>query len=185
MIAQELLRIGVVRFGHFEDSGKARPIALDLGLLPSYPATLRRIAGALAPLVEVESLTHLLTTPAATPIGVALGLHTGLPVIYPAPGDPASLEGAYDYDVPTILLTDVLADGAAETRLIAHARKQGLDVEALVAVIDLGWCAEVAGARRILKPIALLHAPDLLSLSETISPSMRAALANWLHVPAR
>ncbi|MCC7452182.1 MAG: hypothetical protein IT324_32580, partial [Anaerolineae bacterium] len=129
-----LLRIGAIQCGRFErQPGVFEPIALNLRLLPSYPATLRALAAELTPLATITGLTHLLTTPAAVPLGVALSLATDMPMVYPAADDSHTIEGAYDYYVPTVLLTNVLADGATERALIKHVKGVGLEVKAVVA----------------------------------------------------
>src|SRR5205823_1781643 len=116
------------------------PISIHLRLLPSYPSTLRALAQEIAPMVQIDGLTHLLPMPSAVPVGVAVSLAADLPLVYPAAGNPQTIEGAYDFNVPTILLTDVLTDGAAESALIKQARPLGLDVKAVVAIlsIDIG-----------------------------------------------
>ncbi len=142
-----LTRIGAIQFGQFETRpGVFAPVAIRLALLPSYPAILRDLAGEIAPLVKIAGLSHLLTKPAATPIGVAVSLAADLPLVYPAPGDPHTIEGAYDFNVPTVLLTDVLTDGATEQALIGRVKGLGLDVKAVVAVLDLGLRPGAVGA---------------------------------------
>jgi uridine monophosphate synthetase len=174
-IEQALLRIGAIQFGRFEARpGIFQPLRINLRLLPSYPDVLGMLADALVPLVRVDGLTHLLAMPAAVPLGVAVSLKTGIPLVYPPADDPQFIEGAFDYNVPTVLLTDVLNGGSAESAMIARARKQGLDVGAVVAVFDLGH--RLSGMVKSLRGVEAV-----LALSQAQSPYMLAAVQAWLQ----
>jgi len=127
-------------------------------------------------------LTHLLPMPSAVPVGVAVSLAADLPLVYPAAGDPRTIEGAYDFNVPTILLTDVLTDGAAESALIKQAKPLGLDVKAVVAIlsIDIGL-SSIDGL-----PIHVWRGlRKLLVEIPTLTPSMRLAVENWRRQKVR
>jgi len=175
-LVASLVRIGAIQFGRFErQPGVFEPIALNLRLLPSYPATLRALAAELAPLAHVAGLPHLLTTPAAVPLGVALSLATTMPMVYPAAGDSHTIEGAYDYYVPTVLLTDVLADGSMERALIKRVKGMGLEVKAVVAVLDLGIEGRTVGDVSV---AAWQRIPDLLPGLTT--PLMQTAVQAWI-----
>jgi orotate phosphoribosyltransferase len=174
-IEQALLRIGAIQFGRFETRpGRFQPLKINLRLLPSYPDVLEMLAEALAPLIRLDGLTHLLVMPAAVPIGVAVSLKTGIPLVYPPADDPQFIEGAFDYNVPTLLLTDVLHGGSAERAMIAHARKQGLEVWAVVAVFDLGHA--LPG-----KVNSLYGVDTVLALGQAQSPHLRLVVQAWLE----
>jgi orotate phosphoribosyltransferase len=142
---RDLFTIGAVQFGVFP-GGQFGSVLLNLRLVPSYPAVLRNLAEqirdqiktSITPIAKEGGLTHLLTTPGATPLGVAVALAVDLALVYPSPDQPGEIEGSYDYNVPTLLLTDVLTDGTAERKLIDNARRHGLHVEHVVAVIRYG-----------------------------------------------
>ncbi|MCE7946230.1 MAG: hypothetical protein DYG88_02250 [Chloroflexi bacterium CFX4] len=132
-----LAHIGVVQFGQFATpKGSFVPFRLDWRLLPSYPPLLAALTAELLPLAKQASMSHLLPMPAALPLGTALSLQAEMPLVFVAPDDPEHVEGAYDYNVPTLLLTDNLTDGAAESALIRRVRRHGLHVEAVLAVLD-------------------------------------------------
>ena len=44
------------------------------------------------------------------PLGTAVCLLNNMPLVVPASPDAAVIDGAYDVNVPTLLLTDVLAE---------------------------------------------------------------------------
>lgn len=175
----DLLRIGAVQYGQFEIRGKMgifAPLSINLRLVPSYVSVMAALAAEIAPLVTVAGTTHLLTMPAVTPLGVLASQLAERVLVYPLDG---KIEGAYDFNEPTVLLTDVLTDGAAELAMIKEARREGLDVEALVAVIDFG--KPITGltiARR-----AWLGIEDVLTASQAagkLTATMRGTVDRWL-----
>ncbi len=185
-LIRSLTHIGTIQFGRFETrSGVFAPGVFHFSLLPSYPAILQALAEELAPLVHIDGLTHLLTTPAATPIGVAVSLAARIPLVYPAPGNIQVIEGAYDFNVPTVLLTDVFGGGEPEraaSSLITRVRPLGLDVKALVTVLDIG----ASGASSGDLPLVVWHSlRDILPEIPNLTPSMRAAVVDWLADPNR
>jgi orotate phosphoribosyltransferase len=176
-LIESLRRIGAIQFGHFEQpnqSGVFAPLAINLQLVPSYPAILRDLANELPPLVKLDGISHLLAAPSVVPLATAVSLASGLPLVYPATGNPNTIEGAFDFNEPTVLLTDVLSDGEAECSLIKYVAGQGLDVNAVVAVIDLGISALPADVEvRIWQ-----HIRDILP--QVATPSMQVVVQNWL-----
>ena len=80
-----LFEIGAVRLGNFTlHSGRKSPIYIDLRLLVSYPAVLDQVAAAYQPLLERCEYDVLAAYPyAALPIGTAIALQSGRPLIYP------------------------------------------------------------------------------------------------------
>lgn len=136
-LIERLAHIGIVQFGQFATAnGSFAPFRLDWRLLPSYPLLLADLSTELLPLVKQAGMSHLLPMPAVLPLGTALSLRAETPLVFVSPDDPEHIEGAYDYNVPTLLLTDNLTDGAAESALIRRVRRHGLHVEAVLAVLD-------------------------------------------------
>ncbi len=178
----DLHRLGVVQFGRFEVTGQAgafQPIKLDIGLLGSYPETLQALASILAPLALMDGLSHLLAMPAAIVVGVATSLRTGKPLVYPAGDD---LEGAYDYNVPTLLLTDILENRDERLhKMIRHARVQGLHVEAIASVFDvrIGQPQTFEGVKAVR---ALYTLEDILPLAG--SERLQRAVWDWFSARA-
>lgn len=142
-LEQQLADIGALQFGQFMVGDESQPFALHLRLIPSYPLLLASIAAELAPLAVNSRMSHLLPMPAATPLGTAISLQTQQPLVYVSPDENEHIEGAYDYSVPTLLVCDVIGDGAAETALIRQARRHGLHVEAALTLINLDIGAEL------------------------------------------
>jgi hypothetical protein len=178
-IITSLLTIGAVQFGHFEQRGQpvsAAPLAVNLRLLPSYVPIMKALAAELAPLVRADGVTHLLTMPATTALGVCVSDLSGLTLVYPLDGQ---IEGAYDFSVRTVLLTDVLTDGAAELAMITQARRDGLEVAALVTILDLSR----AGATWPVPVRRWAQLDAVLAASEQaghLTPLLRSAITAWL-----
>jgi orotate phosphoribosyltransferase len=187
-LALGLARAGLIQFGQFvQPDGTTWPVAVHLRWLPSYPALLHDVAVALSPLLDQVKADRLLTTVDALPIGIALGLHSGLPVVYPY-GEVRdytaayAIEGAYDVGHPTALLTDVLVDATQAQQITALARRVGLEVDSVLAVVDLGQGGreELAADGYSVHGLWSLH--EILPLLETASllpPVMRATVEEW------
>ncbi|MFN8421621.1 MAG: hypothetical protein U0528_20600 [Anaerolineae bacterium] len=133
-----LLRVGAVQFGRFEQKGlpgEFLPLSLRLDLLPSYPALLTALAKTITPTTLIDGVTHLLAMASVISLGTLVSVFGGMPLVYPLHGE---IAGAYDFNVPTVLLTDVLSDGVAELALLRQAKREGLDVHAVISVFDFG-----------------------------------------------
>jgi hypothetical protein len=174
------LHVGAVQFGRFEvphTPATFAPLSINLRLLPSYASILRALAFDLEPLLTMAGITHLLTMPAATALGVLVSDLSALTLVYPLEGH---IEGAYDFNVPTVLLTDVLTDGSAELALIRQARRDGLDIEAIVAVVDFGRAIpSLPPVRR--QWITIHELLDMSLAAERLTPPMLAAIRTWLE----
>lgn len=188
-LVRALAAAGLIQFGRFErPDGSFWPMMVNLRWLPSYPDLLRQIAAALDPLLDRVDADRLLTTTDALPIGVALSLRKNIPLVYPY-GElreytaAYAIEGAYDVGHPTALLADVLIDAPQATLITAIARRVGLEVRAILAVVDLGLGARGAleaegyAVDAVLTLRAML--PVLADLG-TLPPAMRATVEEWL-----
>lgn len=188
-LAVALARDGLIQFGRFiHDDGAIWPVAVRLLWLPSYPALLRQTAAALVPLLEGAHAERLLTTSDAIPLGTALSLQSGLPMAYPY-GDVRdytaayAIEGAYDVGHPTVLLSDVLIDGGQARQITALARRVGLDVHAVLAVLDLGLGAReqlTAMGYTVHSALVLRDVLPTLEVSGFLPLLMRGAVEVWL-----
>lgn len=188
-LALALAREGLIQFGRFsQPDGAIWPVAVRLLWLPSYPALLRQTAAALAPMVRESGAERLLTTRDAIPLGTALSLESGLPMTYPY-GDVRdytaayAIEGAYDVGHPTALLSDVLVDAAQAEQITALARRVGLDVEMVLAVVDIGLGGRESLEARgyaVRTVFALRDALPALEAGGYLPPVMRASVESWL-----
>jgi len=141
-----LADIGCVRFGDFTlRSGQRSPIYIDLRLLVSYPTVLRQVAQAYARLLRSNwdfKFDRLAAIPyAALPIGTAVSLELGCPLIYPrrevkGHGTRRAVEGEFQKGERVVVLDDLITTGASKLEAIAPLEELGLQVEDVVVLID-------------------------------------------------
>jgi uridine monophosphate synthetase len=138
-----LADIGCVKFGQFTlTSGLQSPIYIDLRLLVSHPSTLRDVARAYAQLLRPLAFDRLAAIPyAALPIGTAVSLELGCPLIYPRKevkghGTRRVVEGEFQKGERVVVLDDLITTGASKLEAIAPLKELGLQVEDIVVLID-------------------------------------------------
>jgi uridine monophosphate synthetase len=141
--------IGAIKFGTFTlASGKRSPIYIDLRLLASHPSVLGQVArayaeliGELAPLPPGRHLCLAAIPYAALPIGAAVSLETGLPMIYPRKeakdyGTTRQIEGEYQAGDRALVLDDLITTGGSKLAAISPLEEVGLEVQDIVVLID-------------------------------------------------
>jgi uridine monophosphate synthetase len=142
-LADGLLEAGCVRFGSFTlKSGLISPIYLDLRALISHPRLLSEVARAYVPVLHQLEFDRLAALPyAALPIGTAVSLKTGWPLIYPrkeskAYGTRAEIEGDFVPGERAVILDDLATTGGSKFEAIEKLRQAGLAVKDVVVLID-------------------------------------------------
>ena len=191
----DLARIGAVRFGQFTlKSGKTSPIYVDLRLLVSYPDVLDRVAEAYARLLQgIEGVPiefdRLAAIPyAALPIGTAVALRTGRPLIYPRKevkeyGTMRPIEGVFQAGERAVVLDDLITTGGSKVEAIAPLEAAGLEVEDVVVLIDRqsGGREELARqGYRLHAVLTLRQILDVLAAHRHISEQQRIQVIDWL-----
>ncbi len=138
-----LADIGCVRFGDFTlRSGQRSPVYIDLRLLVSHPNVLRGVARAYAQPLRPLAFDRLAAIPyAALPIGTAVSLELGCPLIYPRKevkgyGTKRAVEGEFQKGERVAVLDDLITTGASKLEAIAPLEELGLQVEDVVVLID-------------------------------------------------
>ncbi len=160
-LAQDLVESGCVKFGSFKlKSGLMSPIYLDLRLLVSHPAALRRAARLYAQLLAGLSFDRLAGLPyAALPIGTAVALEMDRPLIYPRRevkeyGTQATIEGAYAPGETIAIVDDLATTGGTKLEAVEKLTAAGLNVRDVVVLVD-----RESGARETLMQAGFrLHA---------------------------
>ncbi len=189
-LARALADAGLIQFGRFaQPDGGVWPVAVHLDWLPSYPDVLRQAARALAPLMDGLGVDRVLAGPGALPVGVALSFETGVPLVYTvsemrSAADAFAIEGAYDVGHPTVLLSNLLLDAAQAESLTALAGRVGLEVRAMLAVLDLGLGAREAleaGGWIVRSSLTLGRALPVLEAAGALPPVMRARVQAWIE----
>lgn len=143
LLARWLYETGCIRFGDFVlKSGQRSPIYLDLRRLVTFPQILEAIAGLYAALLEGLAFDRLAALPyAALPIGTAVSLRTGRPLIYPRKeaktyGTAQRIEGDFQPGETVVVLDDVLTTGASKREAIQVLEEAGLRVTDIVVLVD-------------------------------------------------
>jgi uridine monophosphate synthetase len=186
----DLARIGAVRFGAFTlKSGATSPIYIDLRLLASYPDVLARAAAAYAGLLQGLDYQRIAAIPyAALPIGTAVSLQTGEPLIYPrketkAYGTRRAIEGIYEPGERVVVLDDLITTGGSKIEAIAPLAEAGLTVKDIVVLIDRqgGGQEELARHGYALHSVLNLEQIlDVLGAHGEIDESQRQEVIDWL-----
>ena len=174
-LALDLFDIGCVRFGDFTlASGKRSPIYVDLRLLASYPAVLGAVARAYAHLLRDISYQRIAAIPyAALPIGTAVALELGVPLMYPRKevksyGTGRAIEGEFVPGERVVVLDDLITTGGSKIKAIAPLKEAGLQVQDIVVLID----REQGGREKLAAHGYRLHA--VFTLREMLD-TLRAA----------
>ena len=134
-----LLDAGLLQFGRFAGVNGWEPYQLNLQWLPSYPAILRQMADESQPLIG--QVDHLLSTASALPLGLALSLCHGLPLVYSRGNGDApvfDLVGAYDIGHPALLVVERSRDLVGIEPLVERARSVGLEIQNALVIVDEG-----------------------------------------------
>ena len=183
-LADDLLAAGCVRFGEFTlKSGLISPIYLDLRQLVSYPDLLKQAAQAYLPILKGLSFDRLAALPyAALPIGAAISLAGGWPLIYPRKeakeyGTKAEIEGEFKPGERAVIIDDLATTGGSKFEAIDKLTSAGLQVSDVVVLIDRQSGAAEALAERGYAFHAVFTLTGLLDIWENSgkAPSERIA----------
>jgi uridine monophosphate synthetase len=154
-LIEGLHALGAVQFGTFTlKSGATSPVYMDLRLLVSDPPLLARVARAYADVLAGLSFDRIAAIPyAGLPIGAAVAIETGKPLIYPRKevksyGTGRAIEGLHHAGETAVLLDDVISSGASKVEAIHTLEAAGLVVRDVVVLIDRqgGGAADLEGA---------------------------------------
>lgn len=166
--------LGCIQFGDFTlASGQHSSIYIDLRLLVSDPATLRMVARAYAELLRHLQFDRLAAIPyAALPIGTAVALETGHPLIYPRKelkehGTRRAIEGKFQPGEKVAVLDDVITTGGSKLGAIETLEAAGLRVQDVVVLLD----REQGGKEELAERGYRLH--SVLTLSELLATLRR------------
>jgi uridine monophosphate synthetase len=186
----DLARIGAIRFGEFTlKSGKTSPIYIDLRLLASFPEVLNRVAAAYTEVLRDLRYDRIAAIPyAALPIGTAVALQTGRPLIYPRKeikgyGTRRAIEGAFEAGERAVVLDDLITTGESKIEVVAPLQEAGLDIQDVVVLIDResGGREMLADEGLRLHPVLTLRQIlDVLAQCGTINKDQQTLVIDWL-----
>ena len=142
-LADGLLEAGCVKFGEFTlKSGAKSPIYIDLRRLVAFPDLLKDAAAAYAEVLEGLKFDQLAALPyAAMPIGTAISLHGGWPMIYPRKevkgyGTKVEVEGVYHTGQRVVVIDDLISSGGSKLEGIEKLNAAGLKVKDIIVLIN-------------------------------------------------
>jgi uridine monophosphate synthetase len=142
-LAARLHDIGAVKFGTFTlKSGLTSPVYIDLRLLMSDAELLRVAARAYASVMQGLAYDRIAAIPyGGVPIGAAVALETGRPMIYPRKevkghGTGQPIEGVFEAGETALVLDDLISSGGSKLEAIAPLEAAGLIVRDVVVLVD-------------------------------------------------
>ena len=173
-LARGFFDAGCVRFGDFVlHSGMHSPIYIDLRRLVGYPRLLADVARLYGRLLRSLQFDRMAAIPhAGLPIGTAVALETGHPLIYPrrrakSYGTQRLVEGEYVEGDRVVVLDDLITSGGSKLEAIKPLEAEGMIVEDVVVLID----REQGGAEALADEGYQLH--SLFTLRELVEALTR------------
>ena len=173
-VALGLHALGAIRFGEFTlKSGQKSPIYIDLRLLVSDPSLMSVVARAMAGILQTLRYDRIAAIPyGGLPIGQAVSLETGKPLIYPRReakdyGTKKLIEGRFEKGETVAVLDDLVTTGGSKLEALAPLTDAGLAVRDVVVVVD----REQGGARELVERGLRLHA--VLTLGQVLDALVR------------
>ncbi|MCC6613479.1 MAG: hypothetical protein IT320_08375 [Anaerolineae bacterium] len=178
---------GLIQFGDFDaGDGRRRPFLTRFELLASYPDVLAACVDVAESAIRAGDYVRLLCDVSALPLGTALALRTGIPLVYSRGGQLAPVDdlvGAYDIGHKTLLIAGLLDGDPLAQPWVQGARRVGLETASALGILDA-------------RPVGLLspaddHTAALLSLSEAVEAyaaqgivpaGQAAAVRMWLSL---
>ena len=174
-----LAELGALKFGDFTlASGKRSSIYVDLRLLVSQPSLMQTVARAYALLLESLDCDRIAGIPyAALPIGAAVSLASGIPLIYnrkesKSHGLGKDIEGIWQPGDRVVIIEDVITTGGSIIKSVELFRSAGLVVEDAVVLLD----RQQGGVENLQKQGIRAH--SVLALDEVLR-----LLAATGHIP--
>lgn len=190
-LASALLKAECVRFGEFIlKSGLSSPIYIDLRRLAGHPEILKLVARAYLPILRKLKFDRIAALPyAAMPIGTAISLQGGWPMVYPRKeakdyGTKASIEGEYQEGETVVIIDDLTTTGLSKFEGIEKMTEAGMKTKDVVVLIDRESGAKKALAEKgynLHAVFSLTELIDLLLKDSKITPDQHQAVLAFIQ----
>ncbi len=174
-----LAELGALQFGDFTlASGRRSSLYIDLRLLISQPSLMQSAARAYAKLLEFLDCDRIAGIPyAALPIGAAVSLASGVPLIFNRKeakhhGLGKEIEGIWKPGERVIIIEDLITTGGSIVTSVDLFRAAGLVVEDAIVLLD----RQQGGIENLQKVGIRVH--SVLALNEVLQ-----LLAATEHIP--
>ena len=175
-----LADLGALQFGDFTlASGKRSSMYVDLRLLVSQPSLMHAAASAYTAKLDRLKCDRIAGIPyAALPIGQAVSLASGIPLIYnrkesKSHGLGKDIEGLWQQGERVVIIEDVITTGGSIVSSVELFRAAGLVVEDAVVLLD----RQQGGVENLAKAGIRVH--SVLELGDVLD-----LLAKTGHIPA-
>jgi len=194
-LISSLHELGAVKIGESgtQELGRS-PLTLDMQLMASRPATLRRVVRMMATMAAKVKFDRIAAIPmGGLAVGIALGLTIDKPVVYQRLLGREStvgryLAGLYKAGESVLVVDDLLTGGDSQLEALAVLEMVRLKATNVMVVLDSGL-----GGRQILeaknyKVHAVLTIPEILDgllRLRRINPEQHRLVLEWLkaHEP--
>lgn len=160
ILATMLLASGCIKLGSFTlKSGLVSPIYIDLRATIAFPDLLKRIALEYITILDQLHFNQIAALPyAALPIGTAICLEKGVPMLYPRKetknyGTKASIEGRYSNGEKVVIIDDLITSGASVYEALEKLNAAHLLVQDVVVLVD----RQSGGIERLTKDGYTIH----------------------------
>lgn len=142
-LAAVLMSSHAVQFGRFQlKSGKLSPIHIDLRGVVGFPVVMKLVAREYAKVLKKYSFDRIAGIPyAGLPFATAAAMELNVPLIYPRKEGKESdrqsdIEGNFKKGEKIVILDDLISTGETKMQAIQKFREAGLEVVAIVVLID-------------------------------------------------
>lgn len=176
------IEAGLIQFGRFPEKDGVCPFRLSLDYLPAYPDVLRLAVQTAQQQLDGLPVQRLVATADAVPFGVALSLASDISLVYSrgSTGEAVyDLAGAYNIGHTAVMVTNVLDEAAGLLPFITAARRVGLEIHTLLALLDMNTAETIPGVsiQSILTLPGMVH--DLVETGQ-LPPGQGQAVESWL-----